>query len=89
MLRNPEAEGKDYAYTVVSRGEQLGKAIRTTRWRYATWPAGEELYDLTNDPAEETNLALVKKHAADVKKLRIQLAAIDKAVSHPPGVSTE
>jgi iduronate 2-sulfatase len=29
MLRNPNVDGKEFAYTVVTRGKELGKAIRT------------------------------------------------------------
>ncbi len=62
MLVDPEAGGKAVVYTVVTRGDQLGKAIRTDRWRYAVWPDGEELYDLENDLAEHHNLASDGQH---------------------------
>ncbi len=58
MLHNPNAPGKEVAYTVVRRGnlrlgknapghyqkplKRLGKAIRTDRWRYTLWPEGGE-----------------------------------------------
>jgi arylsulfatase A-like enzyme len=77
MLRNPTAAGKDVAYTVVSRGKKLGRAIRTDRWRYAKWPDGEELYDLTGDPAEYNNLALSAEHRETIKTMRRQLAKIE------------
>jgi len=58
LLENPNSEGqKKYAYTVVSRGPKLGYALRDQNWRYAKWPDGEELYDLTRDPREKNNLA--------------------------------
>ncbi len=58
MLRDPTVAGKDYVYTVVSRGKKVGKAVRTNRWRYTRWPDdSEELYDLENDPVEHHNLA--------------------------------
>ena len=58
LLDHPERIGKKkYAYSVVSRGEKLGYAIRNQRWRYARWSDGEELYNLTNDPEERRNLA--------------------------------
>ena len=57
LLGHPERLGrKKAAYTVVSRGQHLGAAIRTQRWRYARWPDGEELYNLANDPHEKRNL---------------------------------
>lgn len=58
LLGHPERLGKKkYAYSVVSRGDKLGYALRSQRWRYGKWPDGEELYNLTNDPQEKRNLA--------------------------------
>ncbi|MCS7469996.1 sulfatase-like hydrolase/transferase [Stieleria sp. ICT_E10.1] len=34
MLKNPQSTGKEVAYTVVTRGQHLGKAIRTQRYHY-------------------------------------------------------
>ena len=58
LLGHPERRGrKKYAYSVVSRGQQLGYTLRNQRWRYGKWPDGEELYNLMNDPEERRNLA--------------------------------
>ncbi|MEM7476561.1 MAG: sulfatase-like hydrolase/transferase [Planctomycetota bacterium] len=58
LLTHPERPGKKkYAYTVASRGDQIGYALRNQHWRYAQWPDGEELYNLNNDPEEKRNLA--------------------------------
>jgi len=75
LLGHPERLGKKkYAYSVVSRGEQLGYALRNQRWRYGKWPDGEELYNLTNDPEEKKNLA-GKPHVAErLNELRELLA---------------
>jgi iduronate 2-sulfatase len=73
MLRDPKTAGKRVAYTVVSRGAKLGKAVRTDRWRYAIWPDGEELYDLENDGAEHKNLATSKEHSVIVDAMRSHL----------------
>lgn len=75
LLTDPSARGRDTAYTVVSRGKQLGRSIRTERWRFARWPrGGEELYDLENDPAEETNLASLPEHRGLLDSLRAKLS---------------
>jgi len=65
MLENSELKGLDCAYTVVSRGKDLGRAIRTQRYRYTSWSTGEELYDLEADPFEENNLV----HSKDTRPL--------------------
>ena len=74
MLLDPVAPGKEFVYTVVTRGQRLGKAIRTARWRYATWPDGEELYDLQHDVAEHHNLVASQEHAATLAAMRAYLA---------------
>ena len=82
MLKNPASMGKEVAYTVVKRGQSLGKAIRTQRYRYTLWPTGEELYDLAADPQEETNLAHAPRHNAALEMMRERLAAAEaKAVA--------
>ena len=70
MLRDPKTAGKEDVYTVVTRGSQLGKAIRTQRWRYARWPDGEELYDLDHDVAEHHNLAASSDHVVVIATMR-------------------
>ena len=77
MLADPEAKGKEVAYTVVTRGRYLGKAIRTQRYRYTEWPTGEELYDLVTDPREEANLASSPNHAATLQRMRKRLKEIE------------
>ena len=86
MLLDPKTLGKEIVYTVVSRGDKLGKAIRTDRWRYAIWPDGEELYDLENDLAEHHNLAAAEEHAATLATMRARLAQAESyaAVARRP-----
>jgi len=82
LLDHPERLGKkNYAYSIVTRGKEIGYALRNQRWRYGKWPAGEELYNLTNDPEEKNNLAgrANLKHRLDefrrVLKIRQEQAA--------------
>ncbi|MCZ6672357.1 MAG: sulfatase [Verrucomicrobia bacterium] len=78
MLKDSNSPGKEVVYTVVTRGNKLGKAIRTDRWRYALWPDGEELYDLDNDIEEHHNLAKSSKHKAILKTMRAHLTRLKK-----------
>lgn len=58
QLDDPLAAGKEFAYTVVQRGRELGRAVRFEHWRYTEWGSSSvaELYDLNNDSNEFTNL---------------------------------
>lgn len=78
MLRDPSAGGKEVVYTVVTRGTPLGKAIRTQRYRYTLWPTGEELYDLSEDPREQTNLAGSPSHASTLAEMRTRLSDAER-----------
>ena len=84
LLQDPAAAGKEYAFTVVRRGEQLGQAIRFEHWRYTEWgsPEQAELYDLRADPKEFTNLVGHGKHAEVLARARQLLA---KAQKHARG----
>tara|TARA_R110002049_G_scaffold2750_4_gene21957 strand:+ start:125266 stop:126834 length:1569 start_codon:yes stop_codon:yes gene_type:complete len=65
ILRDPTVAGsKPFAYTVVSRRDALGHALRDQNWRYTQWPNGEELYDLGADPHERNNLAIASGQTA-------------------------
>ena len=76
LIRKPGGPGKPSAYTVVSRGTQLGRSIRTQRWRYAEWGEAKaaELYDLQRDPKEYTNLAKSPEHRDIVGQMKSRLA---------------
>lgn len=75
ILKEPKTSIRDHAYHCFPRGERLGRAIRTTRYRFVEWKSwreGEgrveyELYDYDQDPGETENVAeqmpeTVKKH---------------------------
>ena len=76
LIRKPNSSGNSSAYTVVSRGTQLGRSIRTKRWRYAEWGETQaaELYDLEKDPKEYVNLAKSQKYLSIVKQMKNRLA---------------
>jgi arylsulfatase len=50
------------------------EGVRTERWKYLRWvgvePAIEELYDLSKDPHEESNLAADPQHSKTLENLR-------------------
>ncbi len=75
VLKDPKHPGdRDFAYSVVSRGKNLGYAIRNQQWRYGKWPDGEELYDLSKDPHERNNLANNKQFKKQLDAMRKALA---------------
>ena len=80
LLENPLLPGKKYAYTVVSRGQKIGRSIRTRDWRYAEWgeAALAELYNLKDDPNEYTNLAMKPAFRAQLGEMRKLLAEARK-----------
>ena len=78
ILRDSKEPGKEVAYTVVTRGPDLGKAIRTKRWRYTKWPKDEELYDLKADPFEDRNLSKSTDHSNTLKQMRKHLKQVEE-----------
>ena len=81
VLADPSHAGREAAFSAVARAAgQIGRSLRTARYRYTEWPDGsEELYDHDADPRELTNLAPRPEHAATVAELRRLLAAREKA----------
>ena len=81
ILRDPEAQGRtDWYYEhdvgTESKGKPLPRCegVRSARWKYirykGTQPLQEELFDLTNDPLEDNNLANEAEHAATLATVR-------------------
>jgi iduronate 2-sulfatase len=77
LLDNPEAKWNQPAYTVTKFGANVGKAVRTERWRYAEYDdGGAMLFDRRKDPHELKNLAndpAFAKTIAEMKKLLSQM----------------
>jgi iduronate 2-sulfatase len=80
ILKDPATTAKDSVVHVYPRGERLGRAIRTARYRLVEWKAPGaaantaevELYDYETDPDETVNLA--KDRPAVVAELQKILA---------------
>ena len=92
LLADPGAAVREAAFSSVGRAAgQIGRSLRTARWRYTEWPDGsEELYDHEADPREFTNLAGRAEHASTVAELRRLLAARERyapAPATPPGLA--
>ena len=69
LLKDPKASWKHVAVTHLSRPKSY--AISTASWRYLHYAdGGEELYQISTDPYEWTNLAKSPKHAAKLTKMR-------------------
>ena len=64
VLREPSLSLKDFVFHVYPRGERIGRAVRTARYRLVEWKlpgaaadtAELELYDYQKDPLETKNL---------------------------------
>lgn len=78
VLQDPERSVKDVASSMLKVGAarlgNVGRSLRTARYRYTLWPDGvEELFDYSTDPDELTNLAPAAAHAATRLALRRRL----------------
>jgi iduronate 2-sulfatase len=84
-LRDPDLGTKDYLYHVYPRGERIGRAVRTTRYRLVEWKvpgraadtAELELCDYEKDPSEMKNL--VAEQSGVVFRMRAMLAKLGEA----------
>jgi iduronate 2-sulfatase len=96
MLKDPDAPGRGWALTQVTRGGAgnrfFGYSLRTPRWRYTEWDEGRkgrELYDHDADPHELTNLADETEHVGTVEALSRQLHDAVKSSFPPSGRTPE
>jgi iduronate 2-sulfatase len=73
-------DARTAVFSAVAReAGQLGRSLRTARYRYTEWPDGsQELYDHDHDPREFVNLAHADGEPAAVGEMRRLLAAREK-----------
>lgn len=64
-----------------------GQLLRTAEFAYMRYGSAEELYRMTTDPLQFTNLASDPGFAADLSVLRAQLDAKNLAVQADPGTA--
>ena len=84
-LRDPNLGTKNYIFHVFPRGERIGRAVRTARYRLVEWKvpgsspesADLELYDYEADPLETKNLAA--EQPAVVSRMRAMLDKLGEA----------
>ncbi len=89
LLENPAREWESCAVTQVLRPGNgkpvMGRSIRTERWRYTQWNAGQagaELYDHQADPHEFHNLSNEARYRQVIADLQTQMDL--RAESLPP-----
>ncbi len=73
LLSEPNREWKKAAFSVVTRGQLLGRSVNTARFRYTEWDEGRqgvELYDHASDPREYKNLAGDPARAATIAEMK-------------------
>ncbi len=75
LLDNPQVKWNQPAYTVTKFGANIGKAVRTERWRYAEYDdGGAMLFDRRKDPHELKNLANDPAYAKTVAEMKTLLS---------------
>lgn len=77
-----------FSENVFPRTRQMGyRAIRTEGWKYIHYvdlPDADELYDLNRDPFEMRNLIASAGHAPELKRLREELAKLEREAGPGP-----
>jgi len=78
-LKDPAVKIKDFSISQFPRGNIMGYALRTPRYRYVEWrKKGEiqdiELYDYEKDPLETASLHSNPEYKTELKKLQKQMA---------------
>jgi arylsulfatase A-like enzyme len=82
LLDDPSLQPVDAAFSQYPRGSNMGRAIRTPRYRLIEWRhrdsgelLGRELYDHESDPDETTNLAGRSEYIELIEPLSARLQA--------------
>ncbi len=76
LLENPQRDWKKGALSIMRRGKNLGRSVRSDRYRYVRWTnnqgkqIAEELYDYDRDPEESRNLAELPEYTGVIKRHR-------------------
>ena len=85
LLKNPDQEWKQAAFSQYQSGEFTGYSVRTNRYRYTKWilrktgdNVGNELYDYLKDPNEEVNLAPFDSYQSKIYELSKLFNKIDE-----------
>lgn len=74
LLKNPKAEGKPAAFTMMPKMWGNGRTVRDKRWRLVErFDGSSELYDFDSDSFEYYNVIAKPEHADVVKKLHAML----------------
>lgn len=76
-LENPQAPGREAAFSQYPRGSIMGRSMRTDRYRFTLWTSRKnpakvvaaELYDHRADPGETVNLAADPRHRELIDRL--------------------
>ena len=84
LLARPERAWKTAAFSLYPRHNAQGFSLRSGAWRYVEWRRGDavvarELYDHSDSPIANANLADLPQYAARVDELAAQLRAGWKA----------
>jgi iduronate 2-sulfatase len=85
VLKDPSGGAREFVAHVYPRGERIGRAVRTARYRLVEWKAPGsspesadlELYDYETDPLETKNVAAGQPEV--VARMRAMLATLPEA----------
>ena len=71
VTKDTSLQVRKEAYTVVTRGKLMGRAIRKDSWVYAHWGSDRdvELYNMDKDPKQYNNLAKDPEYAKVLKQM--------------------